>query len=120
MADTSRPNEIMSALLEREAQSGAPIFAEPWQAQAFALTVALHEKGLFAWPEWSTALSEEIAAFTASGQEDYFLCWLGALEKLLIGKGLADTDNLAELVAGWDKAYRTTPHGKPVQLADQT
>lgn len=118
MADTSLPSEIMSALLEREVAGGAPVFAEPWQAQAFALTVALHEKGLFAWPEWSAGLSEEIAAFAAEGREDYFLCWLGALEKLLIGKGLANTADLAALVADWDEAYRTTPHGKPVLLAD--
>ena len=33
------------------------VFAEPWQAEAFALAVALHEKGLFSWSEWAEALS---------------------------------------------------------------
>ena len=29
------------------------VFAEPWQAQAFAMTVALHDRGLFSWNEWA-------------------------------------------------------------------
>ena len=26
---------------------GEPVFREPWEAQAFAMTLALHERGLF-------------------------------------------------------------------------
>ena len=40
--------------------SDAPVFDEPWQAEAFAMTVALHERGLFSWAEWAAALSAEV------------------------------------------------------------
>jgi hypothetical protein len=26
-----------------------PVFREPWEAQAFSMAVALHERGLFTW-----------------------------------------------------------------------
>ena len=38
-----------------------PVFAEPWQAQAFALVVRLHAEGAFTWTEWAAALSDALA-----------------------------------------------------------
>ncbi len=43
-----------------------PVFAEPWHAQVFAVTVALNEAGRFAWSEWA---AESIPP--GSGQDPY-------------------------------------------------
>ena len=97
-----------------------PIFAEPWQAQAFAMTVALHQSGLFSWPEWAEALSHEIKQAQAEGDPDrgdtYYDHWLKALEKLVIAKGVADEELLSALRDAWDRAADATPHGQPILL----
>ncbi len=89
-----------------------PVFREPWEAQAFALTVSLHERGLFTWPEWTALLSEELA----SG-DDYYRCWLAALERLVTSRGLAAADELARHRGAWERAAERTPHGTPIELA---
>jgi nitrile hydratase accessory protein len=100
--------------------SGGPVFAEPWQAQAFALAVRLSAQGYFRWKEWAVALAAELRAAVDRGEADdgseYYHHWLAALEKLVIAKGLADTPALYERKEAWADAYRHTPHGKPVQL----
>ena len=91
-------------------------FAEPWQAQAFALAVSLRDRGLIAWPDFSTALAEEIAAAEAYTPDRYYDCWVDALERLLIRQRLADPDDIHALEHAWEDAYRRTPHGQPVVL----
>ena len=97
-----------------------PVFAEPWQAQAFALTLKLHEAGHFTWREWAEALSAEIAAARASGDPDlgdtYYWHWLAALERLAAEKGLAQSGELGARKAAWKRAFLSTPHGQPVAL----
>jgi nitrile hydratase accessory protein len=97
-----------------------PIFAEPWQAQAFALAVKLSEAGHFTWKEWAEALAAEIKAAADRGEPDdgsrYYEYWLAALEKLVTAKGLTDVAAMAERKEAWADAYRHTPHGKPVEL----
>ena len=93
-------------------------FDEPWQAEAFALAVQLHHQGLFSWPEWSETLAAEIAKLAGRGEENYFLCWLNALEGLVERKAVTSRSELAFVADAWRKAYRNTPHGKPVHLAD--
>ncbi|TPI10066.1 nitrile hydratase accessory protein [Mesorhizobium sp. B4-1-3] len=94
-----------------------PVFAEPWQAEAFALTVALHGKGLFSWSEWAEALSAEVKQpGAASDGHDYYEHWLAALEKLLSRKGIAPKREIDELAAAWERAAHATPHGKPILL----
>jgi len=94
-----------------------PVFAEPWQAEAFALTVALHEKGLFSWGEWAEALSAEVKKPGASDDgHDYYEHWLSALEKLLVAKGVAPTAEVDAMAAAWERAAHATPHGKPILL----
>lgn len=89
------------------------VFAEPWQAQAFALAVKLSELGHFTWKEWSAALAEEVRA---SPNGAYYENWLRALERLVTAKGLTDPEALADRKHAWAEAYRHTPHGKPVEL----
>ncbi|MBZ9819294.1 nitrile hydratase accessory protein [Mesorhizobium sp. CA4] len=94
-----------------------PVFAEPWQAEAFALTVALHGKGLFSWSEWAEALSAEVKQpGAASDGHDYYEHWLAALEELLSRKGIARKGEVDELAAAWERAAHATPHGKPILL----
>jgi len=97
-----------------------PVFAEPWQAQAFALAVRLSAEGHFTWKEWAATLADELKAAADRGEPDdgsrYYHYWLAALERLVIAKNLADADALAARKEAWADAYRHTPHGKPVEL----
>lgn len=93
-----------------------PVFAEPWQAQAFAMTVRLHEQGHFAWTEWAEYLSREIDQAPASDGSDYYLRWLGALEAIVKDKALTTTDELTVRYDEWDAAAKATPHGQPIEL----
>ena len=90
-----------------------PVFAEPWEAQAFALAVKLSEQGYFTWKEWTAALAAEIKADAGAG---YYQQWLAALEKLVAAKGLTDAAAMLARKEAWAEAYRRTPHGKPVEL----
>ena len=94
-----------------------PVFAEPWQAQAFAMAVALHQRGVFTWPEWAAALAAEIAR---AGEPDdgsrYYEHWLAALERLVLAKGVAEAEALGRRKDAWDRAARATPHGAPILL----
>ena len=97
------------------------MFAEPWQAQAFALAVRLSSQGHFTWKEWADALVTELRGAAERGEPDdgsrYYHHWLAALERLVNSKGLADPAALLERKEAWADAYRHTPHGKPVELA---
>jgi len=97
-----------------------PVFAEPWQAQAFALAVKLRERGYFNWSQWCAALHQEIQAAQAAGDADlgdtYYHHWLAALEKLVIENGLSNPLELADRKQAWARAHRETPHGQPVLL----
>ncbi len=96
------------------------MFAEPWQAQAFALAVKLSEQGHFTWKEWASALADELAAAAARGEPDdgsqYYHHWVAALERLVTEKGMADAPELLVRKEAWADAYRHTPHGKPIVL----
>ena len=92
-----------------------PVFSEPWEAQAFALVVALHERGAFSWEEWTEALGLEIAA---APELSYYRQWLAALEGLLDAKGLTDRATLAHYRDAWAHAAERAPHGTPIELAD--
>lgn len=101
-------------------ETAAPVFRAPWEAQAFAMAVELHRKGLFTWPEWAAVLTDEIRRAQAAGDPDtgetYYRHWLAALERLAVEKGVASRDALAEKAEAWDRAARATPHGQPIML----
>ena len=116
------PNaEHLQELPHLPQDANGPVFAEPWQAQAFALAIKLSEQGHFTWKEWATALADEIRAAANRGEPDdgsrYYHHWLAALERLVTAKGLADSTALATRKEAWADAYRSTPHGVPVNLA---
>jgi nitrile hydratase accessory protein len=113
--------EIAAALpgLPRD-DGGGPVFGEPWQAQAFALTLTLYRRGLFDWPEWAAALAAEIRQAQAAGDPDtgdtYYHHWLAALEGLVAAKGIADPARLGRCRDAWARAALRTPHGSPIEL----
>ncbi len=101
--------------LPRDA-AGEPVFSEPWQARAFALTLALRDRGAFAWSEWAEALGAEIARDPSAGESAYYRAWLRALETLLANRGIAAPAEVAALTAAWHAAAEATPHGTPIRL----
>jgi nitrile hydratase accessory protein len=116
----NRPDLPIRAIPGVPSDEGGPAFREPWEAQAFAMTLALHERGLFTWPEWSAALAEEIKRAQAAGDPDtgetYYRHWLAALERLIAEKGVANSDTLARYRDAWDHAADRTPHGQAIEL----
>jgi nitrile hydratase accessory protein len=110
----------LTALPRLPRDADGPVFAEPWQAQAFALVVRLAELGHFTWKEWSAALADELRSAASRGEPDdgsrYYQHWLTALERLVKAKGLADSAALVACKEAWAEAYRRTPHGMPVEL----
>jgi nitrile hydratase accessory protein len=100
---------------------GGPVFREPWEAQAFSMALALHERGVFTWPEWAATLADEITRAQAAGDPDtgetYYRHWLAALERLVADKGIATRETLDRYRDAWDRAADRTPHGQPIELS---
>lgn len=113
--------EALASLPPLPRDTEGPAFAEPWQAQAFALAVKLSELGYFTWKEWAAALAQELKSAVERGEPDdgthYYEHWLAALERLVTAKGLSDPATMLTRREAWADAYRHTPHGKPVELA---
>jgi nitrile hydratase accessory protein len=109
-----------SALPDIPRDQDGPVFREPWEAQAFAMALALHARGLFAWTEWAQMLAEEIKRAQGSGDADtgqtYYRHWLATLEKLVAAKGVATSETLHRYREAWDRAADRTPHGSPIEL----
>jgi len=101
-------------------ECGEPVFREPWEAQAFAMALALHARSVFTWPEWAETLSGEIKRAQAEGDPDtgetYYRHWLNALERLVSEKGVASRETLTRYQNAWDHAADRTPHGAPIEL----
>ena len=97
-----------------------PVFREPWEAQAFAIAVSLHERGVFTWTEWAAVLGEEIKRAQAAGDPDtgetYYRHWLAALERIVGQERIADTAMLERYRHAWDRAAYRTAHGAPIEL----
>jgi nitrile hydratase accessory protein len=97
-----------------------PVFREPWEAQAFAIALALHQRGLFTWNEWASTLADEIKRAQANGDPDtgetYYRHWLATLERLIAAKGVASSQTLNRYRDAWDHAADCTPHGSPIEL----
>jgi nitrile hydratase accessory protein len=98
-----------------------PLFRAPWEAQAFALAVQLHARGLYTWAEWAAALAAQIRQAQQAGDADlgdtYYRHWLAALEQLVAAKGASSAAELERYRQAWDRAAERTPHGQPIALA---
>ena len=120
MPDLQPDPEQLASLTALPRDDGGPVFAEPWQAQAFALAVRLSAQGHFTWKEWAAALAEELKSAGDRGEPDdgsrYYEHWLAALERLVTAKALSNPKEMLARKEAWADAYRRTPHGKPVAL----
>jgi len=100
-----------------------PVFREPWEAQAFAMALTLHERGVFTWLEWAAALASEIKRAQANGDPDtgetYYRHWLATLEHLVAEKGVTTSETLHRYRDAWDHAADRTPHGMPIELTPE-
>jgi len=102
---------------------GGPVFREPWEAQAFAMALALHGRGLFTWKEWAAALADEIRRAQQGGDPDngetYYRHWLATLERVIAAKGVVTSETLHRYRDAWDHAADRTPHGLPIELTPE-
>jgi len=118
--DPAAAQQAAAAIPSLPRDGEGPVFREPWEAQAFAMALALHARGLFTWPEWAATLGAEIKRAAAAGDPDtgetYYRHWLNALERLVAEKGIADAETLARYYDAWDHAADRTPHGAPIEL----
>lgn len=98
-----------------------PVFAQPWEAQLFAMVLELSRQGVFSWAEWTERLGVEIAAVRDRGEADsgttYYRHWLVTLEQLLSEKGVVQHSDVQSRATQWREAYLNTPHGQPIDLS---
>jgi nitrile hydratase accessory protein len=120
VAETEAARRATAAVPSIPRDSEGPVFREPWEAQAFAMAVTMHERGVFTWTEWAAALAAEIKRAQAAGDADtgetYYRHWLATLENLIAEKGVTTTDMLHRYRDAWDHAADRTPHGQPIVL----
>ncbi|KST60623.1 nitrile hydratase [Methylobacterium sp. GXS13] len=91
-------------------------FAAPWEAQVFALVVALQEAELFTWSEWAEALGREIRPDDGPERAADYGAWLATLEKILTERGVTATESVATRTDAFLRAAAATPHGQPIRL----
>ena len=117
---THAAREALETLPSIPRDDEGPVFREPWEAQAFAMTLALYQQGLFTWPEWAAALTDQIKRAQDAGDPDrgdtYYLHWLAALERIVADKGATDAATLGRYQTAWRRAADRTPHGEPIVL----
>ena len=118
--DTTAARNAIATLPALPRDEEGPIFREPWEAQAFAMAVALHERGVFGWTEWAEALAGEIRRAQVAGDPDtgdtYYRHWLAALEAIVVRKGIGSMPAFRRYRDAWEHAARRTPHGAPIEL----
>lgn len=118
--DREAASRAANALPDLPRDDEGPVFREPWEARAFAVALALHERGVFTWTEWAAALADQIKRAQAAGDADsgdtYYQHWLATLEALVTAKGVAPVDMLHQYRDAWDHAADRTPHGSPIEL----
>src|SRR5262249_6391185 len=118
--DPAVARRVVDAVPSIPRDAEGPVFKAPWEAQAFAMALALHERGLFSWSEWAATLADEIKRAQAAGDPDtgetYYPHWLNTPGRLVAAKGATDAATLTRYRDAWDRAANRTPHGTPIEL----
>ena len=121
--DNAAARRAQEAVPSIPCDAEGPVFREPWEAQAFALTLSLYDRGLFTWPEWAATLGAEIKRAQAAGDPDtgetYYQHWLAPLERIVAETGITNALVLRRYYDAWDHAADRTPHGKPIELTPE-
>ncbi|MDQ7977542.1 nitrile hydratase accessory protein [Paraburkholderia sp. SARCC-3016] len=119
-AGLGESSDLLAHLPELPRDGNAPVFNAPWEAAAFAMTLALYRRGVFTWAEWAAYLHDAIRDAQSAGDPDrgdtYYRHWLTALERIAAAKGCVTPAGLLERREAWDRAARRTPHGQPIEL----
>jgi nitrile hydratase accessory protein len=119
--DAAASLRAASAVASIPRDEAGPVFRAPWEAQAFAMALTLHDRGVFTWGEWAATLADQIKRAQAAGNPDtgetYYLHWLATLEHLVAAKGVTTSETLRRYRDAWDHAADRTPHGEPIELA---
>ena len=121
----STPHQTASTALQAlpsiPRDDDGPVFSEPWEAEVFAMTLSMHEQGVFTWKEWAAMLSASISQAQQQGDPDlgdtYYSHWLTALEQMIVQKRIGSHSQLDQLRNDWDHAAHHTPHGQPIELS---
>jgi nitrile hydratase accessory protein len=109
--------DLLQAVPSIPRDAEGPVFHEPWEARAFAMALALYERRVFTWTEWTAMLAAEIGAAESEGADSgYYRHWLAALERLIVGLGVTTTQMLDYYRDAWEAAAVRTPHGRPISL----
>jgi hypothetical protein len=88
MPDLQPDRERLASLPSLPRDEGGPVFAEPWQAQVFALAVRLSAQGHFTWKEWTAGLADEpsprriVATRTTAPATTNTGCWRSNVSSL--------------------------------------
>ena len=118
--DSATLRAVTEAVPGLPVNDAGPVFCAPWEAQAFAMAVALQERGVFTWKEWAATLGDAINEAQRQGDPDtgatYYRHWLAALEQIVARKALTSEAILARYRDAWDRAAHRTPHGTPIEL----
>ena len=118
--DPVAAREAVTANRNLPVDADGPVFREPWEAQAFAMALALHAKGVFTWSEWARELGATIKAAQAAGDPDtgatYYRHWLATLERMVAKKSVSSPADLDSYRHAWEHAAARTPHGAPIEL----
>jgi nitrile hydratase accessory protein len=121
--DPHAVRDARNAVPDIPSNSAGPVFREPWEAQAFAMALALHERGMFTWSEWAAILADEIRRAQRNGDPDtgetYYRHWVAALERIISEKGVTDPVSLARTRDAWGRAADRTPHGVAIELTPE-
>jgi nitrile hydratase accessory protein len=83
-------------------RNGEPVFDAPWEARAFGIAVALHEKGIYSWRDFSQELATAIVEAERHDHDStYYERWCAALEKLAKASGLVTQDEVDQRMAAY-------------------
>ena len=114
------PDQALTPLTRKD---GAPLFDEPWQAQALAMADVLVRSGTITAQDWANTLGAQLrirmtAAPASDDANAYYGAVLAALQDLLYRSRTVEPDQVARLQRQWELAYLNTPHGSPVELRE--
>ena len=112
--DNNAANSPLLKLDDLPKDEAGAVFAEPWHAEVFSIVHLLVDRGQFTVGEWAEMLGGVIKE--RPDDEGYYQCWLAALERMTLQKGLVEEGPLNERKDAWDRAARATPHGEPIVL----